>query len=82
MEAMAKEKKNLVNYSFRHYYSLRSHQANIPVGEVCLSMGHNYESHVRAYPWAKASSVDSAFDEGIERLVAKAKAKKLLEEKQ
>ena len=81
-EAMAKEKKNLVNYSFRHYYSLRSHQANIPVGEVCLSMGHNYESHVRAYPWAKASSVDSAFDEGIERLVAKAKAKKLLEEKQ
>ena len=80
--AMAKQKKNLVNYSFRHYYSLRSHQANIPVGEVCLSMGHSYESHVRAYPYAKASSVDSAFDEGIERLLARVKAKKLLEEKE
>ena len=80
--AMKKEGKNLVNYSFRHYYSLRSHQANIPVGEVCLSMGHSYESHVRAYPYAKASSVDSAFDEGIERLLARVKAKKLLEEKE
>jgi len=44
-------------------------------------MGHNYESHSKAYPYAKAASVDSSFDEGIERLVAGAKAKKLLEGK-
>ena len=61
--AMKKEGKNLVNYSFRDYYSLRSHIANIDVGTVCKSMGHNYEAHVRAYPYAKAFSVDFAYDD-------------------
>ncbi|MBO8228509.1 site-specific integrase [Prochlorococcus marinus XMU1414] len=79
--AMKREGKNLVNYSFRHYYSLRSHIANIDVGTVCKSMGHNYEAHVRAYPYAKASNVDTAFDDGIERLLKMAKNQKLKETK-
>ncbi len=61
---------------------MRSHQSDIPVGEVCLSMGHHYyESHVRAYPYAKASSWDSAFEDGIERLLNMAKNQKLKEKK-
>ncbi len=44
-------------------------------------MRHNYEAHVRAYPYAKASNVDTAFDEGLERLLKMAKIQKLKEEK-
>ena len=44
-------------------------------------MGHNYEANVRAYPYAKASNVDTAFDDGIERLLKMAKNQKLKETK-
>ena len=40
-------------------------------------MGHNYEAHFRAYPYAKASNADIAFDDGIERLLKMAKNQKL-----
>jgi len=65
------------------HYFLGAHSAiaNIDVGTVCKSMGHNYEAHVRAYPYAKASNVDTAFDDGIERLLKMAKNQKLKETK-
>ena len=44
-------------------------------------MGHNYEAHVRAYPYAKASNDDTAFDYGIEKLLKMAKKQKLKEKK-
>ena len=44
-------------------------------------MGHNYESHVRAYPCANASNVYIAFDDGIERLLKMAKKSKIKGEK-
>ena len=39
-------------------------------------MRHNYEAHVRAYPYAKASNADIEFDDGIEKLLKMAKIQK------
>ncbi len=45
-------------------------------------MGHHcYESYVKAYPYAKASSLDSALDDGIGRLLNMAKNQKFKEKK-
>ena len=74
-EQMAKEGKNLVTYSFRHYYSLRSHIAGIDVGTVCKSMGHKMDAHIRAYPYAKDASADDAYENAINRMVKEAKGR-------
>ncbi|MCP9860624.1 site-specific integrase [Cyanobium sp. Cruz-8D1] len=59
---LAAKGERLVPYSFRHSYSLRGHLRGIDAGSVALSMGHSFEVHCRAYPWASQSGTAAAFE--------------------
>jgi integrase len=59
---LAAKGENAVPYSFRHSYSLRGHQRGIDAGSVALSMGHSFEVHCRAYPWASKGGAAAAFE--------------------
>jgi len=59
---LAANGERLVPYSFRHSYSLRGHLRGIDAGSVALSMGHSFEVHCRAYPWASQSGTAAAFE--------------------
>ncbi len=61
---------NIVVYSFRHSYSLRSHVLGIDSGSVSMSMGHTLEAHHRAYPYASKASTTNAFKRARERVAA------------
>jgi len=67
---LAAKGERLVPYSFRHSYSLRGHLRGIDAGSVALSMGHSFEVHCRAYPWASQSGTAAAFERANAALVA------------
>lgn len=67
---LAANGERLVPYSFRHSYSLRGHLRGIDAGSVALSMGHSFEVHCRAYPWASQSGTAAAFERANAALMA------------
>lgn len=67
---LAAKGERLVPYSLRHSYSLRGHLRGIDAGSVALSMGHSFEVHCRAYPWASQSGTAAAFERANAALVA------------
>jgi len=67
---LAAKGERLVPYSFRHSYSLRGHLRGIDAGSVALSMGHSFEVHCRAYPWASQSGTAAAFERANAALMA------------
>ena len=68
---LAAKGENAVPYSFRHSYSLRGHQRGIDAGSVALSMGHSFEVHCRAYPWASKAGATAAFERAEAALVSR-----------
>jgi len=71
---LAANGERLVPYSFRHSYSLRGHLRGIDAGSVALSMGHSFEVHCRAYPWASQSGTAAAFERANAALMASDRA--------
>ena len=67
---LAANGERLVPYSFLHSYSLRGHLRGIDAGSVALSMGHSFEVHCRAYPWASQSGTAAAFERANAALMA------------
>ena len=64
-KALKRRKENLGTYSFRHSYSVRGHQLNIDGGSMAEMMGHSYETHCRAYPFATEKTTIAAHEKAL-----------------
>ena len=70
-KALKARGENIGTYSFRHSYSVRGHQLNVDGGSLASAMGHSYETHCRAYPWATSGTTALAFKKAREVAIAK-----------
>jgi len=70
-EKLAKRGERIGSYSFRHSFSVRGHQRNIPSGDIASAMGHSLETHLRSYPWATSATTKEAFREAERVAIAK-----------
>ncbi len=59
------DKKHLTLYSFRHSYSLRSHERGIDPESVAVAMRHNLRTHTQFYPTAAKKAVKNTFKKQV-----------------
>tara|TARA_Y100001938_G_scaffold119057_1_gene164783 strand:- start:209 stop:1402 length:1194 start_codon:yes stop_codon:yes gene_type:complete len=70
-ERLDRRGERIGSYSFRHSFSVRGHQRNIPSGDIASAMGHSLETHLRSYPWATSATTKEAFREAERVAIAK-----------
>ena len=46
----------LTPYSFHHLFAKGMHAANIPIANICESMGHTIKVHLKSYPRFKSNA--------------------------